>query len=185
MKKTLILSCALALAGLSSAASAAEGGAGFIRGEIGRSDIELEFEGVRDSDKDTSAVFAGGYWFNANIGVEGHIGVLYNQQVDDVDTDLVTLGLALAAKKNFGADGRGFFIGGRAGIARLTAQVREDEFTLIDDDSSTKPFFGVNVGYDFSERFGLGLNFDRRRAGFDDGIDVDVDTISLGGEFRF
>lgn len=184
MKKTLILSCALALAGLATTASAAEGGAGFIRGEIGRSDITLEAGGVREGDKDTSATFAGGYWFNANIGVEGHIGVLYNQQFEDTDLDLVTLGVALAAKKNFGADGRGFFVGGRVGVARLTAQEREDEFTLIDDAHSTKPFFGVNAGYDFSERFGLGLNFDRRRADFD-GIDVEVDTISLGGEFRF
>ena len=73
---------------------------------------------------------------------------------------------------------------GRAGIARITAQLREDDFDVIDDEHSTKPYFGVSVGYDFNRRFGLSLNLDRRQADFD-GVDVDVDTIAVGGEFRF
>lgn len=180
MKKTLILSTALVLAGLSNVALAADGAAGFIRGEIGRSEIEV---GGGD-ESDTSASFGGGYWFNRNFAVEGRLGVLANEQFDDIDVDLVHLDLAAVAKKNFGADGNGFFIGARAGVSRLTAQVREDEFEVLDDESSTKPFVGLNVGYDFNESWGLSLNYDVRRADFD-GADVDVDTLSLGGEWRF
>ena len=85
---------------------------------------------------------------------------------------------------SWGLNNTGFFVGGRAGIARITAQLREDDFDVIDDEHSTKPYFGVSVGYDFNRRFGLSLNLDRRQADFD-GVDVDVDTIAVGGEFRF
>ncbi|HEV8692602.1 MAG TPA: outer membrane beta-barrel protein [Lysobacter sp.] len=186
MKKTLVLSCALALAALSNAALAADGAAGFVRAEIGNSDTEISVDGFSDSDSDTSVGFGGGYWFNANIGVEGHFAVLYNTELDDnTELDLVSLGVGVVGKKNFGANGTGFFIGGRAGIARMTAQVREDDFDVVDDESSIKPYYGVNVGYDFNENWGLSLNYDRRQGDFDGGVDVDVDTVSVGGEWRF
>lgn len=190
MKNTLTLTCALALATLSGTAFAQDAAGGFIRGEIGRSDIELDVDGFgSDSEEDdTSAVFGGGYWFNEYVAVEGHIGSLYNTEVaDDLDLDLITLGVGVALKKNFGGPHTGFFVGGRVGMARLTAQVREDDddFDVVDDESSTKPYFGVSTGYDFSERFGISLNWDRRQADFDGGVDIDVDTIAVGGEFRF
>src|SRR5690606_3055833 len=50
--------------------------------------------------------------------------------------------------------------------------------------SSAKPYFGVNAGYDFSERFGLSLNYDRLQAD-GDGLEVDVDLLTLGAELRF
>ena len=186
MKKTLILSSALALAMIAPAAMAQDGTGGFIRGEIGQSDVEVDVDGFSDSDNDTSAVFGGGYWFNQNFAVEGHIGTMYSEYLgDDVDFDLVSFGAGIAGKKNFGpAAHTGFFIGGRVGVARVTAQLREDDFDVIDDEHSTKPYYGVSVGYDFNPRFGMSLNFDRRQADYD-GVDVDVDTIALGGEFRF
>jgi hypothetical protein len=182
MKKILVLSAALALAGLSTSAMA---GQGFLRAEVGSSDIEVDVGGASGSEDDTSALFAGGYWFNTNFAVEGHVGSLYNKSLGgDQEADLVTLGVGLVGKKNFGANGSGFFISGRAGVARITAQVREDEFDVVDDESSTNPFYGVGIGYDFNETWGVGLNYDRRKADFD-GVDIDVDTISIGGEWRF
>ena len=184
MKKTLALAGALALAVLSPTALAA-GGQGYLRAELGSSDTEISFDGFSESEDDTSFVFGGGYWFNANFAVEGHVGTLYNKVIGfDQELDLVTLGAGVAAKKNFGPNDTGFFIGGRAGIARLTAQVREDEFDVVEDEHSTKPYFGVNAGYDFNEAWGMSLNYDWRQADFD-GVDVDVDTISVGGEWRF
>lgn len=183
MKKTLILSSALALAALAPAAMAAnaDGSAGYIRAEIGESDIDTGLS----SESDTSATFGGGYWFNPNFAVEGHVGTLYNEYLgNDQDLDLVSFGAGVAAKKNFGPAHTGFFIGGRVGVARLTAQVREDDFDVIDDEHSTKPYFGVSAGYDFNRNFGVSLNFDRRQADFG-GVDIDVDTIALGGEYRF
>lgn len=185
MKKTLLLSCALALLGSAPAAFAADG-AGFLRAEVGTSDLDAQVAGLgRISDDDTSAILSGGYWFNPYVALEGHLGTLYTERQDDgTDFDLVTAGVGVALKKNFGAEGEGFFVGGRAGVARVTAQVREDSFTVVDDEHSTKAYFGVNVGYDFNERFGLSLNWDRRQADYP-GIETDIDTLALGGEFRF
>jgi len=182
MKKTLILSCALVLAGVSTSAMA---GQGFVRGEIGQSDTEVSFDGFSASDKDTSAIVSGGYWFNPNFAVEGHVGSLYNTSLgNDQELDLITAGVALVGKKNLGANNTGFFVSGRLGVARITAQVREDDFDVVDDESSTKPFYGVGIGYDFNGNWGLSLNYDRRKADFD-GVDVDVDTVAIGGEWRF
>ena len=183
MKKTLILAGALSLASFSTSALA---GQGYLRAEIGNSETEISAPGFGSaSEDDTSAVFAGGYWFNANFAVEGHVGAFYNQDLgDDQELDVVALGVGLVGKKNFGANNSGFFVSGRAGVSRITVQVREDEFDVIDDESSTKPFYGVGVGYDFNENWGLGLNYDRRQADIE-GLEIDVDTISVGGEWRF
>ena len=181
MKKTLILSAALALAGLSNVAMAADGAAGFIRADIGSSDVDVD--GFDESYTSTS--FGGGYWFNRNFAIEGRIGVLANEEAsNDIDVDLVHLDLGAVAKKNFGANGNGFFISGRAGISQMTLQVREDDFDVIDDESSIKPYVGVGIGYDFNDSWGMSLNYDVRRADFE-GTDVDVDTLSVGGEWRF
>lgn len=181
MNKILLITCALALSGACSTALAHEGPGGFIRGEVGRSDISTDI----GDDDGTSVIFSGGYWFNSNFAIEGHLGTLYTDEIDaDTDFDLVSFGLGLAAKKNFGEDNNGFFIAGRAGVARMTAQVRTDTFDVDEDSHSTKPYFGASIGYDFNQRFGLSLNFDRRQGDFD-GIDVDVDTVTVGGEFRF
>ena len=185
MKKTLILSVALALAGLSTSAMAAES-QGFIRGEIGDSNVDVSLPGDNDSDNDVAALFSGGYWFTPNIAVEGRVGTLYNADLgNDEEFDLVVLGVGVVGKKNFGANNTGFFITGRAGIASMTAQVRdEDDFEVIDDERSTKPYYGVGIGYDFSERWGMGLNYDRYQGDFS-GVDVDVDTVTVSGEWRF
>jgi hypothetical protein len=181
MKKIMTMTCALALASACSAALAHEGSAGFIRGEVGRSDVSTD---IGDDDS-TSAIFSGGYWFNSNFALEAHLGTLYTDELDaDTDFDLVSFGVGIAAKKSFGPNDNGFFIAGRAGVARMTAQVRVDTFDVEEDTHSTKPYFGASVGYDFNRRFGLSLNYDRRQGDFD-GIDVDVDTVTLGGEFRF
>lgn len=183
MNKTLILAgTTLAVALFSGSALA---GQGFLRAEIGNSETEIDYAGVRDDDSDVSAVFGGGYWFTPNFAVEGHIGSLYNSDLgNDQELDLVTMGVGVAGRTHFGQDDLGFFIGGRAGVARLTAQVREDTFDVVDDVSSTKPYYGVNVGYDFNPNWGISLNYDRRQGEFE-GVDVDVDTISIGGEWRF
>jgi hypothetical protein len=186
MKKILILSAALALAGLSTTAMAAEG-QGFIRGELGNSHLDVDFKPVGSgSDNDTAAIFAGGYWFNPNFAIEGRIGSLYNTDLgNDREADLVILGAGVVGKQNFGADNTGFYISGHAGIARMTAQERESgSIDVIDDESSTKLYYGVGVGYDFSNRWGMGLNYDRYTGSFSD-ADVDVDAVTLSGEWRF
>ncbi len=186
MKNAVSLACALALAALSAPAFSAEGQGhqGFVRGEIGSADIDVTVAGFSSSDDDTAIGFGGGYWFNANFAVEGSYALLYNQQLeDDNDLDVFTLAAGVVAKKNFGADGNGFFIGGRAGLARTVVQIRDD-FDVEEDEDSIDPYFGVTAGYDINRHFGLSLNYTRYQADIDD-ADIDADVISVAGEYRF
>ncbi len=186
MKKNLILAVGLVLAGLSAPALAQ--GNGFIRGEVGRSDVDLSFGGINGSDEDTTFGVRGGYWFNPNFAVEGFYSQVYstsyNDGFDTYSAKLHGVGVGVVAKKNFGGAHQGFFVGGRAGISRGVATLDIDGDVEEAEASSAKPYFGVSAGYDFSERFGLSLNYDRLQAD-GDGLDVDVDTLTLGAELRF
>ena len=186
MKNNLIVAVGLVLAGLSAPVMAQ--GHGFIRGEVGRSDVDLSLDGVSGTDEDTSWGVRGGYWFNANFAVEGFYSQVYstsyNDGFDTYSAKLHGVGVGVVGKKNFGGAHQGFFIGGRAGISRGVATLDIDGDVEEAEASSAKPYFGVNAGYDFSERFGLSLNYDRLQAD-GDGLDVDVDLLTLGAEVRF
>lgn len=175
MKKTLILSVALALAGLSTSAMAAEG-QGFVRGAIGQTDVEID--GFSGSDNDTSFSVGGGYYFNANFAVEG----AYNNLYDKDGAKLSSFGVGVVGKKNFGANGSGFFIDGRLGVERVKGEATDGVNSV--DDTSTKAYYGVGAGYDFSESFGLSLNYTVHKADLE-GLSIDADTVSVAGEFRF
>lgn len=180
--KKLALLAALAAASLSTTAFAAEGNGGFIRAEVGRSDIDLI------DDRDTAFSIRGGYFFNSNVAIEGFYANQY--RVDTYygdEAQLYTLGVGVVGKKNFGGDHKGFFISGRGGLAYTDiAYVDNDGDVEIDDenDNSANIYLGVGVGYDFNERFGLSLNYDYQKAEIND-VDFDIRTLTIGGEFRF
>ena len=174
MKKTLILSAALALASLSNVALAGDGNGVFLRGEIGRSDVDVQdFD-----DSDSTFNLRGGYYFNKHFAVEGFVTNLYDSDVGAFDVNLTGVGVGVVGKQNFGADGNGFFVSGRGGLSYLHGEVGSD------DEDSANVYVGVGAGYDFNETFGLSLNYDLHKAEFE-GIDVDANTLTLGGEFRF
>ncbi|GAB3101101.1 porin family protein [Lysobacter terrae] len=179
MKKTLILSCALALASLSANALAAEGAHGFVRAEVGNSNIEID---NTDGD-DTAYAVRGGYFFNANVGVEGFYSNFGEDEDEGVSGKITGYGVGVVAKKNFGPDNTGVYIDGRAGVVRAKTEVSVTGLGSADD-TSTKPYFGVGVGYDFSDAFGLSLNYGYVSADAF-GEDVNVQTLTVGGEFRF
>ena len=162
MKKTLILSVALALAGLSTSAMAAEG-QGFVRGAIGQTNVDVDGGG---SDDDTAFSVGGGYYFNANFAVEGAYSKLYDKD----GFDLSSFGVGVVGKKNFGADNSGFFIDGRIGLERVKGEVPGAS------DTSNKAYYGVGAGYDFSEQFGLSLNYTFHKADFGS-LSLDADTV--------
>lgn len=185
MKKILALSCALALAGLSTSALAA-GGQGFVRGEIGNTDVEFNVSGFgSDSDDDSSYSLRGGYYFTDNIGVEAFYSDFYSDSEAGDSFDLTGYGIGAVGKWNFNPDNTGFFISGRAGFARLEGELGIAGFGSFTE-SSNKPYYGVGAGYDFNENFGLSLNYDFYQADFDDfETDIDAESVTLGGEFRF
>jgi hypothetical protein len=170
MKKTLILACALAVAGVSTSAMAA--GKAFVRGEVGTTDVKLVGTGASDSD--TSFSLRGGYYFTANIAVEASATSLYDKD----DAKVTAYGLGAVVKKNFGENNTGPFFSARAGVERLEGELAGFE------DSSNKGYAGLGAGYDFSESFGLSLNYEVHEGEFF-GTELNADTISLGGEYRF
>lgn len=181
MKNTLTLAAAIALSTLSMNAIA---GQAYVRAELGGSDTEARDGGYRASESDGAAKLGGGYWFTPNIALEAHIGSLYSEYLGNGhDFDLISYGLGVAAKKNFGSANTGFFVGARAGIARMVAQIRDD-YDVDHDEGSTKPYYGASIGYDFSNHWGLSLNYDRHSGEFS-GTDVDIDVYTIGGEYRF
>ena len=187
MKKHLMLIAGLALAGTATPALA--DGMGFVRFEAGNNEIEASVDDLGSaSDSDTTWGIRGGYWFNANFAVEGFYSQLYSTSLNDgFDTyraKLHGVGIGLAAKHNFGGDHLGFFVGGRAGLVRGVTTLEYDGALEEVEANSTKPYFGVGIGYDFSERFGLSLNYDRLK-GDDEGVDVTSETVTLGFELRF
>jgi|SRR5688572_2765583 len=175
MNKTLLLCGALTLAALSNTALAADDSATFLRVEGGHSEIDMDLLG---DDTDTTLSLRGGYYYNQNFAVEGFFGTLYDGEIAGYDADLTGYGLGGIAKKNFGADNTGFFINGRAGVMRVAAQ-----FGGYRDDT-TEPYIGVGAGYDFSRAFGLSVNYDLVQTDID-GLDMDVETLTLGAEYRF
>lgn len=183
MKNSLVLASALALASLSTTALAAEGNRGYVRAEIGNSDVDLELDGVGSvSTDDTSFSLRTGYYFNPNFAIEGSYSHLLDENDGGASLELSGFGVGIVGKANFGADGNGFFISGRAGVEQLKGKVSDGTGSL--SDTSAKPYYGAGIGYDFSENLGLGLNYDFHQADFDD-ISVDANTVSLGGEYRF
>lgn len=185
MKKVLMLACALALSGTSTAALA---GQAFIRGEVGQSDVKLKANGLgSQSDKDTAFALRGGYWFNSNFAVEGHYSrfydeSLYNDGVDFVDAKLSAMGVGLVAKQHYTPTDLGFFVQLRGGIARGKLSV--DSSLGNGSESSTKPYYGIGAGYDFSKQFGISLNYDHNQ-GSGAGLKITANTLSLGLEARF
>jgi OOP family OmpA-OmpF porin/outer membrane immunogenic protein len=166
----LILVSCLALAGFSMSAGAAELTGGYIRGELGNSNVDVG----SDSDSDNTWGVGGGWWFNKNFAVEGSWNSLYDE--DGVSLD--GFGVGLVGKTTV-ADGKGFYADGRIGMFRAKGEV--DGFG---SDTSTDLYFGVGVGYDFNQNVGVGLNYTRYNGDFD-GLDADTSTLTGSLEFRF
>ncbi|WP_167284841.1 porin family protein [Marilutibacter alkalisoli] len=179
MKKTLALSLVLALGGLTGTALAANGSGTFVRGEVGNSDIEIGgFDG-----SDTALSLRGGYYFNSNVAVEAFYSNLGKDSDDSVRAKIHGFGLGVVGKRNFIDPHHGFFISGRAGVMHTTTDISVSGLGSADD-SSSKPYVGIGIGYDFSPAFGLGLNYDFIKAeAFD--TNIDIQTVTLGLEMRF
>lgn len=179
--KKLALLAALAAASLSTTAFAAEGNGGFIRAELGETRADFDI----DSIKDTAYSIRGGYYFNSNIAIEGFYTGHGRDSFDDVTVEAFSMGVGVVGKKNFGGSQKGFFINGRAGIAYTDIAIVDDNSVeFLDDDRDASLYAGVGLGYDFTERFGLSLNYDYQKADIS-GADVKLNTWTIGGEFRF
>jgi hypothetical protein len=190
MKKGMLLLSGLMLA---MAATPVMATGGFIRGEIGRSDVSFDIDDFgNESDNDTSYSFRGGYFFNNNFAVEGFYSSFYDKSVEiddgaggtfDANGQLTGWGLGVVGKTDFDNDQTGFFLMGRAGFMRGDLDVSATGLGS-GSESSTKPYFGVGLGYDFSPKWGMSLNWDQQK-GSGDGVDITARTLAVGIEARF
>jgi OOP family OmpA-OmpF porin len=187
MKKILVLSCALALASLSTAAMADEAGHAFVRAEVGQSASDFEIADFgKGSDHDTSYSVRGGYWFNSNFALEGFYSNLYDESQDGASLKLSAIGAGVALKTpHFGGGTTGFFASARAGVARMKGEASLTGFGSASD-TKNKLYFGAGVGYDITESLGVSLNADlHKRVEFDGGVSVSTNNVTLAGEYRF
>ena len=158
--------------------------------EVGRAHGEVDIADFGTfSDNDDAYSLRGGYWFNPHFAVEGFYSNVFDRTYtngcgcESVSLEATAVGLGIVGKQNFGADGNGFFIDGRAGISRGKL---EGSATGLGSDSetSTKPYYGVGVGYDFTNTFGVSLNYDVLK-GSGEGVDVTAKPLTLGIEYRW
>jgi len=185
MRNLHLSALAIALAGglAMNTAAAADRGV-FLGAEWGGSQVDVEVDGLgSDSDDDHSIILRGGYYFTPNFAVEAFHADLYDYSEEGFSGEFHGTGIGLVARRNFGADGNGFYVQGRAGLFRGKVDLSEEGVGSASD-SSSDAYFGVGLGYDFNDRFGLGLNYTRYQADFS-GVSVDSNTLSAGVEFRF
>jgi OOP family OmpA-OmpF porin/outer membrane immunogenic protein len=202
MKNTLL---AVALAGatiaalpaLSHAQDPANGSGGFfVNGNIGQSNLS---KGPYD---DSDTAFGGnvGYrWAinpNVALGIEGGYTDLGKFSTKDPFTGV---GPSRATVKGWTAGVNGHFnltpewyLSGRAGLFRADVQGLAQTsvgvqpvttYTYVDD-TSTKYYAGAGFGYDFSNRFSVGLNYDYFKANKDN-LKLDPNLVSVSAEYRF
>jgi OOP family OmpA-OmpF porin/outer membrane immunogenic protein len=197
--KNMLSAIALATAGLLSlpAAQAADNTGGFfINGNIGQSNLS---KGAYD-DNDTG--------YSANIGYRWAVTPSVLLGIEGGYTDLgkfspkssapAGLGDAKVKGWNLGVDGHfnvaeNWYLSGRTGYFRAdtTGAFADATITSPDgtvtvpvvrvSDTSNKWYAGAGFGYDFSNNFSLGLNYDYYKAG----LDLNPSLVSVSGEYRF
>lgn len=188
MKKQGVLWVALALAMGSTPVMAQT----FVRAEAGRSDIEAEVTGFQgDGDRDSTYSFRGGYYFHPQFAVEAFYSKFYDKSLtfDDgsgpvtVSGKLSGFGLGVVGKTHFGTNENGFFVSGRAGLLRGKIEASATGIGS-GSDTSVKPYIGVGAGYDFSEKFGISVNYDQYKGSGED-LSITAQTFTVGLEARF
>jgi len=180
MKNTLAIALGLAVAACSLNAAAADGAGAFIRAEAGNSNLEVEGNDAND----TVLSVRGGYFFNANIGVEGFYSQLGKDSDGGASVEADSYGIGIVAKKSFGgAAHTGGFINGRAGVAKTKVDTEISGFFSISDED-TVPYIGFGAGFDFSPNFGVSGNIDYQKADIYD-TDFKFITTSVAIEYRF
>jgi len=177
--KRFVLLAGLVAAAATSPAFAGEGSGAFVRAEAGNSNISIS----GNDDNDTAYGVRGGYFFNANIGVEGFYTNYGKDSGGGVSAELDGYGIGIVGKKNMTSPHQGFFLSGRAGVAHTKLDVSVSGLGSASD-TNNRVYLGVGAGYDFNEHVGLSLDVNHVRPQFY-GETIRLTTATLGFEYRF
>lgn len=212
MNKKISFLCASVLAATSVAASADQGGVyagiglGQARYDVSAGDIDAAavaagFSSSSSSVDDTGnawKIFAG-YKFSQHFGIEGGWVDLGKVEIDTtttgpaatVDSEIEAQGLFVDAVGFLPINSR-FTLYGKVGLVRADVEARVaavsggSAVTVDADDDSFEAKLGVGVSYDFNDRFGARLEYERYNdVGDDDTGEGDVDLLMLGIYMRF
>lgn len=184
--RTLLLAAGLAGLVLPAAATAAELQARdglYLRGAAGRVDLPASGPDAYTGSDVSYSIGAGWRflrWFNLDAGYE-YLGEYEGHAPGPggpMDARLTALTFGVGATVDFGDSG--FFAQARAGVHRWEAKTWNIE--TESRTTGTDPYYGIGVGYDFSETFGLVLSVERFR--MDDVRFGDMDRVMLGFELR-
>ena len=192
MKNTL-LAIALATTGLAAlplTSHAADQSGFFINGNVGDSNVS---KGLYDDDDTGFGANVGYRWAlapNFLFGVEGgytDLGKFSPKNSGDAAIGDASLkGWTLGVNGHFNLTPE-WYLSGRTGI--FHSDLKGGYFSAPDtivyvDDTANKFYAGAGVGYDFSNNFSLGLNYDYYKAN-KNGLNLDPSMFSVSAEFRF
>lgn len=196
MKSTLLV-LAIASAGLVAlplAGHAAEKGGFFINGNVGQSEFD---QGLYDDNDTGYGVNLGYRWALAPsfaFGVEGGYTDLgqWSPLADELsqpdreglrDAELKGWTAGVNAHLNLSDQ---WYLSGRTGFFRADSKgdILVAGLPVSADNTSNEWYAGAGVGYDFSDSFSLGLNYDYYKSD-NKGLKVDPGLLSVSAEARF
>ncbi len=199
MKNTM-LAVALASAGLVAVSSAAHAqgqdkGGFFVNGNAGQANLD---RGVYDDDDTGYGVNLGYRWAlnpNVALGVEGGYTDLGTFSPKSGAVGALPSGefLRKAELKGWNAGVNGHFnvtdnwyLSGRTGIFRADAKgdYLVAGLPVSGDDKKNSWYAGAGFGYDFSNNFSVGLNYDYYKVD-KNRLDLKTDLVSVSAEARF
>lgn len=164
----------------------------FLSGSVGQSHL---YKGPYNDHPTTYAINGGYRWKvgqDMGLGVEVGYNDLGNFKVKNAfnsnDVNLTDQRNALRGW-TAGVNGRidvyrGLYVSGRAGVYGWKGHGYSNQDINRHNLDKVDYYAGAGVGYDFSDRFGLGLSYDVYHAK-KDGISLSTDTASLTAEYRF
>ena len=192
--KNSLLAIALAAGGIVAAPAishaADNNGAGgfFVNGNVGQSSLD---KGAYNDDDTAWGGNIGYRWAlnpNVALGVEGGYTDLGKFAPKSSSAQL---GKAELNGWNLGVNGHfnltpNWYLSGRAGFyhADLKGGFLAGTVPVRLDDSSDKYYAGAGFGYDFSNNFSVGLNYDYYKAD-KSALKLDPSVVSVGAELRF
>lgn len=168
----------------------------YVRGEVGRSDVDEK--NIKDSSSLVGVDI--GWRFTENFGAElgfRDLGSFAGTVSVPTELNAHAFTVALSGRSNFHPDtAQGFYLDGRFGLANFNVKGKQifgtasRRFTA----SGSRPFFSLGAGYDMTEDFSMAVNYSRYQAEqiftasattTSQTLAVDFPAISITAEFRF
>ena len=161
----------------------------FVNGNVGRSSLDKNAYDDNDTAYGANVGYRWALSPNVALGIEGGY-----TDLGKFDPRVSADGLGRASVKGWTAGVNGHFnltpqwyLSGRAGLFRsdIKGGYLDGTGTPVNiDDSSDKFYAGAGFGYDFSNQFSVGLNYDHYKAN-SGGLKLDPNLVSVSAEVRF